>query len=235
MSFDFEAIGTIHSPFKEKFGIPRQAGLLPEITSVLILEDPFAKSEAWVGLQDFSHLWILTLFHAHLDREWKPSVRPPRLGGNERLGVFATRSPYRPNPIGLSAVELKGIEREGKQALLFLAGGDFLDGTPVLDIKPYIAYADALPDARSSFASGAPEASLDVHFHEEALQVCRQHTREDLESMIRGMLALDPRPAYRQGEEDGSYAFRLLEFDVKWTVRGKDVWVTRLAPAGGLE
>jgi tRNA-Thr(GGU) m(6)t(6)A37 methyltransferase TsaA len=235
MNVQFETIGTLHSPFKEKFGIPRQAGLLPEVQSVLVLEEPFAKSEAFVGLEDFSHLWILTLFHAHLDREWKPSVRPPRLGGNERLGVFATRSPYRPNPIGLSVVELKGIEREGKRMSLLLAGGDFLDGTPVLDIKPYIAYADALPDAHCSFASNAPEPSLDVHFNEEALQVCRQHAHENLESMIRGMLALDPRPAYRQEEEDGSYAFRLLEYDVKWAVRGKEVWVTGLAPAGGLE
>lgn len=235
MKVQFETIGTLHSPFKEKFGIPRQAGLLPEIQSILILDEPFAKSEAWVGLEDFSHLWILTLFHAHLHREWKPSVRPPRLGGNARLGVFATRSPYRPNPIGLSVVELKGIEREGKRVSLLLVGGDFLDGTPVLDIKPYIVYADALPEARSSFASSAPEAALDVHFDEDALQVCRRHRPENLESMIHGMLALDPRPAYRQKEEDGNYAFRLLEYDVKWTVRGKDVWVTRLVPAGGLE
>lgn len=228
MSVEFEPIGVIHSPFKEKFGIPRQARLLPEVTSILVLDGRVAAPEAWEGLAEFSHLWILTVFHAHLDREWNPSVRPPRLGGNERMGVFATRSPFRPNPIGLSAVALKGMEREGDTLSLFLEGGDFLDGTPVLDVKPYVPYADAIPDAKGSFANAAPEPVLTVFFEEDALRVCREHSELKLEPILRGMLSLDPRPAYRHGEEEGNYAFRLMDFDVKWTVRGHEVWVTRL-------
>lgn len=146
-------IGTIHSCFKEKFTIPRQPGLVKQAKATLELIEPYNRKEAVRGLEEFSHIWVVFVFHKNESRgQWKPTVRPPRLGGNKRVGIFASRSPHRPSPIGMSAVKLEGIEESKDKILLHLSGVDLLDGTPVLDIKPYIGYADSIEDSYDGFA-----------------------------------------------------------------------------------
>lgn len=214
--FSFEPIGVIHSPFREKFGIPRQPGLV-SVPAVIEIYDEYARPEAFRGLEDFSHIWVCFVFHAALQEKWKPTVRPPRLGGNQRMGVFASRSMFRPNPIGLSVVKLDEIEVSSNGISLKILGGDFLDKTPVLDIKPYIAYADTISEARSGFAATAPERKYRVEFSTQADSVLQEYGGEypELRSIISDTLELDPRPAY--SDEDGrTYAMRLYGFDIKW-------------------
>lgn len=218
MEFTFPAIGIIHSCFKEKFGIPRQPGLAPLATAELELLPPYNDPAALEGLEGCSHIWVQFVFHANSRSEWKPKVKPPRLGGNKSLGVFATRSPTRPAPIGLSVVELDGIvEREGK-LLLQLSGIDLLDGTPVLDIKPYVPYVDLVPAAINKFADAAPQL-ISVDFSAETAAFCddyRQKTHIDLVSLIRQILQQDPRPQYQQPEPERIYGMKLLDLDVRW-------------------
>lgn len=228
MIVSMQPIGFIRSCFPEKFGIPRQAGLVGEAHATLELIPPFDTPEAVRGLEEFSHVWLIFVFHAHLENGWKPTVRPPRLGGNKRLGVFATRSPFRPNPIGLSAVELEEIVTEKGRPILHLRGVDLLDGTPVLDIKPYLPYADALPGASGGFAAGRPGPSLQVEFAPEALRACRAEEARGrkLIPLIRQILENDPRPAYyanRPGPH--SFGMRLLEFELQWQVKDKRIEV----------
>ncbi len=215
-------IGIIHSCFKEKFGIPRQPGLVPEARANLELLPPFDREEALRGLEQFSHLWILFVFHGCPDFDGKLTVRPPRLGGNERLGVFATRGTHRPNPIGMSVVELEGIvEHKGRWSLK-LKGADLLDGTPILDIKPYLPYADSLPQATGGFAEQAPAPELNVDFTEDAEGMCTvfEEGRPGLRQLITSILGYDPRPGYRRGKEDHrSYAMKLYDLDVHWKVQ----------------
>jgi tRNA-Thr(GGU) m(6)t(6)A37 methyltransferase TsaA len=218
MEFTFPAIGIIHSCFKEKFGIPRQPGLAPLATAELELLPPYNDRSALDGLEGCSHIWVQFVFHANSRNEWKPKVKPPRLGGNKSLGVFATRSPTRPAPIGLSVVKLNGIvERDGK-LLLQLSGIDLLDGTPVLDIKPYVPYVDLVPAAINSFADAAPHL-IPVDFNDESAAFCsdyRQKTQIDLTSLIRQILQQDPRPQYQQPEPERIYGMKLLDLDVRW-------------------
>jgi tRNA-Thr(GGU) m(6)t(6)A37 methyltransferase TsaA len=223
--FTFAPIGVIHSCFKEKFGIPRQPGLVPAARAVLELLPPYNRAEAVRGLEGFSHIWVSFVFHACLDEAWKPTVRPPRLGGNRRLGVFATRSTHRPNPIGLSAVELERIEAGPGRVLLHLKGADLLDGTPVLDIKPYLPYSDVIPGATGGFAATAPGPLFEVNFSQDALDHCA--AVPELELLIRQILSQDPRPAY-YGKSNGKRVFgmKLLDYDVKWEVKGETVMVT---------
>jgi tRNA-Thr(GGU) m(6)t(6)A37 methyltransferase TsaA len=230
--FKFEPIGTVRSGFKEKFGIPRQSRLAKSARAEIRL--PLSKfRDALDGLEDFSHLWVLFVFHQAMTAKLR--VRPPRLGGAKKLGVFATRSPHRPNPIGMSVVELERIERttskDLKEIVIHVRGADLLDGTPVLDIKPYIPYADSIPRARAAWAD-LPGKKLRVRFAPEARQQCHaadpQGTR-GLKRLISEVLSLDPRPAFqRKKGEEASYAFRLEEFDVHWAIRGTDVQVTEL-------
>ena len=194
---------------------------------------PYNQPEAVRGLEAFSHLWVLFVFHQTMAGGWRPTVRPPRLGGNARMGVFATRSTFRPNPLGMSLVELKGIRCEKQQVILQLGSLDLVDGTPVVDIKPYLPFAEALPNARAGFAQAAPEANMPVRFSLHAQQQLQQQSRHfpHLERFIRDVLAQDPRPAYRKGEtEDREYAAWLLDFNVRWRIDAEGTEVVALDP-----
>lgn len=218
MNFCFPAIGVIHSCFKEKFGIPRQPGLVPLARAQLELIPPYNDPNALAGLETCSHIWLQFVFHANSRNEWKPKVKPPRLGGNKSLGVFATRSPVRPSPIGLSVVKLEGICESDGKLLLNLSGIDLLDGTPVLDIKPYVPYVDLVPEAANCFADKAP-AWAKVEFTSECLAFCKDYRQQhdhDLEGLIRQILQQDPRPQYQQPEPDHIYGMKLLDLDIQW-------------------
>ncbi|MCF7818716.1 MAG: tRNA (N6-threonylcarbamoyladenosine(37)-N6)-methyltransferase TrmO [Kiritimatiellales bacterium] len=240
-SFTFHPIGTIRSCYGEKFGIPRQAGLVKCATATLELLPPYNTVEALRGLEAFSHLWIVFVFHQSARENppspsfggvnWKATVRPPRLGGNERVGVFASRSNFRPNPIGLSAVELLGIEG----TTLKLGGGDFLDGTPVLDIKPYIPYADCIAGAYGAFADAAPEPVNRVEFSDEAeraVQGLENENRPALRQLICDMLGYNPRPAYQSDDPDRIFGTRVFDLEVKWKQSEKTVNVESIEPTG---
>lgn len=233
MGVVFHPIGTISSPYKEKFGIPRQPGLVTAARATLTLLPPYNQPESVRGLEGFSHIWIIFVFHATQQQGWKPTVRPPRLGGNTRMGVFATRSTFRPNPIGLTVAELCGIQVQGCRIALELQGVDLLDGTPVLDIKPYLPYADALPAARAGFAPEAPAAPLAVSFSAQAEPQCRQKQLQwqtDIRRLIVQILAQDPRPSYQHGQQqDGRvYAMRLYDFDLRWHYTADGIEVLEL-------
>lgn len=219
--FQFEQIGVIRSPYKEKFAVPRQPGLVKSCGGELHLIAPYNQAEAVRGLEAFSHLWVLFIFHQTMEGGWRPTVRPPRLGGNARMGVFATRSTFRPNPVGMSLVELKDIRCQKDRVILELGSLDLVDGTPVVDIKPYLPFAEALPDARASYAQQAPQAEMPVYFTAEiSLQLPQLEKRYPrLADFIVEVLAQDPRPAYRKDEEAGkTYAVWLLDFNVRWRV-----------------
>ena len=232
-TFAFEQIGVIRSPWKEKFAVPRQPGLVQDGHVELHLMAPYNQPEAVRGLENFSHLWVLFVFHQTMAGGWRPTVRPPRLGGNARMGVFATRSTFRPNPIGMSLVELKAIRCEKNQVILQLGSLDLLDGTPVVDIKPYLPFAEALPQARAGFAQEAPAADMPVRFSPQAeQQLAQQQQRYPcLARFIRDVLAQDPRPAYRKGEaQSREYAVWLLDFNVRWRVDESGTEVTGIDP-----
>ncbi len=228
--YNLEPIGTIESCFKEKFGIPRQPGLVPAAQAVLVLHPPYNTPEAVTGLEAFSHIWLIYIFHAIESGKWRPTVRPPRLGGNKRIGVFATRSNFRPNPLGISAVKLEKIVRDGARTRLELSGVDLLEGTPVLDIKPYLPYTDTISGAKGGFAETAPEAGLTIEFTAEAMAACKQlesGAAPGIKLLIKQMLALDPRPAYTgESNPDRVYGFRILNVDVKWKVAAGQAVVT---------
>jgi tRNA (adenine37-N6)-methyltransferase len=214
MSYSFEPIGVVHSCFSEKFAIPRQPLLAPAATATLELFAPYNQPEALEGLDQVSHLWLLFVFHAADSGPKHLRVRPPRLGGNRRIGVFASRATHRPNPLGQSVVKLDGIV-EGK---LLLSGIDLLDGTPVLDIKPYVPYADSLPDARNELAP-TPPAAITVRWSDMALEQARQqgaHLKRDLVGLIEQCLAQDPKPAYQQPEPSREYGARFWGLNVRW-------------------
>ena len=219
--FQFAQIGVLRSPYKEKFAVPRQPGLVKDGGGELHLLAPYNQADAVRGLEEFSHLWLLFVFHQTMEGGWRPTVRPPRLGGNARMGVFATRSTFRPNPVGMSLVELKGIRCQKDEVILQLGSLDLVDGTPIVDIKPYLPFAEAVPNASAGYAQQAPQADMLVTFTPEV-----QHQLTGLEKryphsarFISQVLAQDPRPAYRKGEDVGkSYAVLLLDFNVRWRV-----------------
>ncbi len=209
---EFKVIARVRSGFAEKFGVPRQAGLAATRARI-VFEPEYRVSDALRGLDGFSHIWVLWQFSQAVRENWSPTVRPPRLGGNARLGVFATRSPFRPNNIGLSAVKLLAIERlDGLGDTLLIEGADMLDGTPVFDIKPYLPYADAIADARGGFADGAPER-LSVEISPELLEKLPESERE----AVLELLALDPRPRY-QHDAERVYGFEYAGFEIKFRV-----------------
>lgn len=224
MTISIEPIGIVHSPFEEKFGVPRQPGLVEVISSIELLP-PFNLPDAVKGLDGFSHIWVIFQFHQAVREQWKPLVRPPRLGGNEKRGVFATRSPFRPNNIGLSVVELKSIEMTDGKILLKVNGLDVIDNTPILDIKPYIGYADSISDAHSGFAVSAPQKAMQVIFSEQAEQQLLSLGEENLKSLIESALSYDVRPAYRQTEQSAEYGIRLAGRNIRWLVEADRVVV----------
>ncbi len=214
-------IARIHSDFPEKFGIPRQSGLAKHLTASIVFEEEYRVPEAFRGLEGFDYIWLIWQFSEAVRENWSPTVRPPRLGGNTRLGVFATRSPFRPNPIGLSAVRLEKIEKHPDLGpILRISGADLMDGTPIYDIKPYIPYADAYPDVRSGFADGADE-TLSVVFPENLLQRIPETKREGLIEV----LSQDPRPRYRE-ENDRGYGLYFAGFNIRFTVRNRILTVS---------
>ncbi|WP_337013063.1 tRNA (N6-threonylcarbamoyladenosine(37)-N6)-methyltransferase TrmO [Pantoea sp. AS142] len=230
--FAFAQIGVIRSPWKEKFAVPRQPGLVQDGGGELHLQPPYNQPDAVRGLEAFSHLWLLFVFHQTMASGWRPTVRPPRLGGNARMGVFATRSTFRPNPIGMSLVELKGIRIEKQQVILQFGSLDLVDGTPVVDIKPYLPFAEALPHAQAGFAQTAPAADMPVRFSAQAQQQLHQQSRyPHLARFISEVLAQDPRPAYRQGETQmREYAAWLMDFNVRWRIDDAGTEVIAIDP-----
>ncbi len=217
-------IGYIHTDFPSKFGIPRQSGLVEELKGTITFEPEYRNPEAFRGLEEFSHVWLLWKFSKSEKEHWSATVKPPRLGGKKRMGVFATRSPYRPNDIGLSSVRLEMITYDSKTGpVLHVAGADLMDGTPIYDIKPYIAYADSHPEATEGFAGTVKEKELMVDFPEELLKTYPEEKR----SAIVGVLAQDPRPAY-DTDETRIYGVEFAGFDVRFTVTGDLLTVKEL-------
>ena len=219
-----KVIARIHSAFPEKFGIPRQSGLVEELTAQVVFEPAYRSADAVRGLEEFSHIWLIWEFSRAVREEWSPTVRPPRLGGNRRLGVFATRSPFRPNPIGLSCVRLERVElTAGRGPVLHVRGADLLDGTPIYDIKPYLPYADCHPEAVGGFAAQRPEETLTVEIPECWLSLVPQ---EDRTALI-GVLAQDPRPAY-QRDPAREYGLSFAGLEVRFRVEGERLVVCRI-------
>ena len=228
--YRFEAIGRISSCFTEKFGIPRQPNLVPEAEAHLEMAPSFQQAEGFRELEHFSHLWILFVFHQCYERPWHPTVRPPRLGGNRRVGVFASRSGFRPNAIGQSVVALKGIETAKGRIRLHLGGIDLLDGTPVLDIKPYLPYADSIPVARSGYAPEPPQPR-EVHFSLQAEQACADldtFRYPNLRKVVAGLLSQDPRPAYKNAGGERTFGMRLWDLNVRFTAADGRIVVTNI-------
>ncbi len=229
MEYSVTPVGIIHSPYQEKFGIPRQPALAPSAPVTLELIPPYNQPDCVRGLEDFSHVWLTFVFHDTLARGWQPLVRPPRLGGNSKVGVFASRATHRPNGLGLSLVALQGIDtRDG--VTLRLAGADLLDGTPVLDIKPYIPFVEAKPDARGGFVDGPPP-QLAVSWSETAraqLQAWPQAPAW-LPQLIEEVLAQDPRPAY-QDDPLRRYGMRLADCNIAFSIADGQVTVLEITP-----
>ncbi len=228
-----QTIARISSPFTEKFGIPRQPGLAPSITAEVILEPEFSSREAVSGLEKCSHVWLLFIFSKAVDQGWKPRVRPPRLGGNQKLGVFATRSPFRPNHIGMSVVELLDIQMRDNSMVLRVRGADLLDGTPIVDIKPYLPYADSLPNATYELASSATKLDLPLALSTEAQKQLSQLAPDypaDLQQQISELLACDPRPAYQQ-DPDRTYGVRLYNLNIRFRIDDKAIHLISLEKA----
>ncbi len=209
-------VARICSDFPTKFGIPRQSGLVDSLSATVVFEPEFRDPEALRGIEGFSHLWLIWEFSEAKRESWSPTVRPPRLGGNTRMGVFATRSPFRPNPIGLSCVRLEGVEvTSDRGTVLHVAGADLMDGTPILDIKPYVPYADCHPDAAEGFTAPGQDYLLEVDIPAELLE----RVPEERRAALRGVLAQDPRPSY-QRDPKRVYGFGFAGLEVRFTVEG---------------
>ncbi len=220
-TFIMEPVAHIYSDFKEKFGIPRQSGLVETLTARVVLEPCCRNPEALRGIEDFDYLWLLWKFSANHHNGWKPTVRPPRLGGNARVGVFATRSPYRPNPMGLSCVKLVKVDWDCADGpVLIVAGADILDGTPIYDIKPYLPYAESHPEARGGFGAEKKDYHLEVNFPEELLAKLPEEKRQAAIEL----LAQDPRPAY-QNDPERLYGLSFAGFEMKFRVEGETLTV----------
>lgn len=228
--FEVQAIGRVKSPYKEKFAVPRQPGLANSVVSVIEFFDDFAAPDFFAGIDEHSHLWVLFLFHQNIAKGWSAKVRPPRMGGNKKLGVFATRSSFRPNAMGMSAAKLLEVKNSDGKISLVLKGLDLVDDTPVVDIKPYIPYSDTVTDAVSNIAPAEP-ATVDVCFSAEAQNTLHEEHQHfpKLEQQLRDILRQDPRPAYKKRKEDNKeYGVRLFCFNVLWQVKDNCLIITRI-------
>ena len=226
MDVTIQPIARMRSDFSTKFGIPRQSGLVEQLRSTIVFEPEFRNPDALRGIEEFSHLWIIWQFSEAVRQGWSPTVRPPRLGGNTRMGVFATRSPFRPNNLGLSCVRLLEVEHTKELGtVLHVGGADLMDGTPIFDIKPYIPYGDCHPDATGGFTDRAGEFLLQVDFPAELLKKLPPDKRE----AALGVLSHDPRPSYQRGG-DRVYGLIFAEHDIRFTVREDTLTVTEVTP-----
>ena len=217
-------IAKIESDYKEKFGIPRQSGIADELTAKIVFEPEYRVSEALRGIEDYSHLWLIWQFSKAVRDNWSPTVRPPRLGGNKRMGVFATRSPFRPNPIGLSSVKLLGVEHTNDRGdVLIVSGADMLDGTPIYDIKPYLPFTDSHPDAVGGFSENVRDYALKVDFCKELLTKIHISKQKPLLKILEH----DPRPSY-QNDADREYGMKFSDYEIFFKVEGDTLTVTRV-------
>ena len=224
---NIQVIARMHSDFATKFGIPRQSGLVEQLRSTIVFEPEFRNADALRGIEEFSHLWIIWQFSEAVRTGWSPTVRPPRLGGNVRMGVFATRSPFRPNNLGLSSVKLLGIEETAEHGtVLHVGGADLMDGTPIFDIKPYIPYGDCHPDASGGFTDKAGNFLLNVDFPQQWLEVLP----EDKRDAAIGVLSHDPRPSY-QKDPDRIYGLTFAGYDIRFQVKQNTLTVIEVKEA----
>ena len=221
MEHSIRAIATMRSDFPTKFGIPRQSGLVDSLRSTIVFEPEFRNPDALRGLEDFSHIWLIWQFSEAVRTDWTPTVRPPRLGGNTRMGVFATRSPFRPNSLALSCVRIIGLEQtEENGTVIHVAGADLMDGTPIFDIKPYIPYSDSHPEALGGFTSTAKDYLLQVDF---PLELLAKLPKDKQEAAIE-LLSHDPRPSY-QAQADRIYGLSFAGFDIRFSVENSTLYV----------
>ena len=225
MNYNFKTIATIHTDFGSKFGIPRQSGLLKKLPGIIRFEEEFRSRDALRGLEGFSHLWLLWIFSENVRDTWKPTVRPPRLGGNAHLGVFATRSSFRPNPLAMSVVKIERIDLDTPHGPeIHVLGADLLDGTPIVDIKPYLPYADAIPEATGGFTDSIEFTPLQVEIPATLLK----RIPADKQELLKEVLASDPRPAYKakQDDIDRIYGFSFAGFEIKFKVNAGIATIT---------
>lgn len=223
-----KVIARLRSDFATKFGVPRQSGLVDELRSTVVFEPEYRNADAVRGLEEFSHIWLVWQFSGAVREDWSPTVRPPRLGGNKRIGVFATRSPFRPNALGLSSVRLERIEYDSTLGpVLHVAGADLMDGTPIYDIKPYIAYADSHSEASGGFVDAVERKTLTVDCPEELMS----RVPEGKRSALLGVLAQDPRPSYQEDPER-VYGMEFAGVEVKFRVEGERLTVCNVEKAG---
>ncbi len=234
MAFQFTPIGTVHSCFKEKFGIPRQGALIPESKATIKILPPFNDPNTMRGIESYSHLWILFIFHANPTKRFKPTVRPPRLGGNQRIGVFASRSGFRPNPIGLSLVTLERFHQSNHDLFLDIRGADLMEGTPILDIKPYLPWADRPNQSSAGIADTPPSITKEVRFSAEAeyfFTTLPAAEGNHLRNLIRQMLQNDPRPAIDHHRSPQKiYGACLYDWNIRWKVSEGLMQVVEILP-----
>lgn len=243
---ELKIIAKIYNNYKTKFGIPRQSGLVKQSLSKIVFEKEYRDINAVRGLEDFSHLWLLWYFSENDRKKWSPTVRPPRLGGNQRMGVFATRSPFRPNPVGLSCVEIESVENTEEGPVIYVRGADLMDGTPIYDIKPYLPYVDAKPEAKAGFGGMVKEHEMEVEIPEKVRQefIAKKddcHSKEDAKETKHGkkenpeaflqevaeILAQDPKPGYQQDEER-IYGMEYGNYEVKFCYRDGKILVVAI-------
>ena len=226
-TYTLKVIAHIHTDLPEKFGVPRQSGLIPELTGKIVFEPEYRSMDALRGLEEFSHLWLVWQFSKATRDTWSPLVRPPRLGGNEKMGVFATRSPFRPNALGLSCVELDKVEQtKDLGPVIHVRGVDLMDGTPIFDIKPYLPYADSRPDACGGWTDAVERSQLVVEFPTEQLEKIPQEQRD----AVYAVLEADPRPRY-QDDPQRIYGMAFARRNIKFRVDGKTLYVVEVEMA----